>query len=296
MTSDLSTGKRRDEGGAGATRTARTSSLAALVSGEFGVPLENIMLLRHSTESIKKLLAAGGTVEDYTYTQPTGSAYDYRHPDKSPIDLVVVIVRDHVYGVYEVLGVEREGTTYSLTSDAHRRFDIARGKPPRPASRFSMKPLHTAYAGLPVSGWEGRSRTAVQRSDGSFFLEIAVVPRVDPADSSTLQQDLNTRVHAALADTPEQRRHRLALAPKLPRAVTVTSTAFVRNADVIAEVLLRAEGRCESCLAPAPFLRKKDRSPYLEVHHKVRLADGGEDTVANAIALCPNCHRREHHA
>src|SRR5690606_33099885 len=101
-----------------------------------------------------------------------------------------------------ILGVEREGTTYSLTSEAHQRFDMARGKPPRPAKRFSMQPMRTAYAGLPVHGWEGRSRTAVQRSDGSFFLEIAVTPRVDPEDSSTLQQQLNHRLQAALSDTP----------------------------------------------------------------------------------------------
>lgn len=270
--------------------------LAQLVSEEFGVPLDKIMLLRHSADSIRKLQAAGGTVEDYTCTQPTESAYDYLHPRKTPVELVVVIVRDHVYGVFRVLGVEREGTSYSLTSEAHQRFDMARGKPPRPAKRFSMRPMHTAYADLPVHGWEGRSRTAVQRSDGSFFLEIAVAPWVDPEDSSTLQQQLDRRLQAALSDTPAQRRERLALAPKLPRMVTVTTAAFVRNADVIAEVLSRAAGKCESCLSPAPFFRKKDQSPYLEVHHRVRLADGGEDSVANAIALCPNCHRREHYA
>ena len=270
--------------------------LAQLVAEEFGVPLDSVMLLRHSAESVKKLLAAGGTVEDYTYTQPTETAYDYLHPHKTPVELVVVIVRDHVYGVFKVLGVEREGTTYSLTSEAHQRFDMARDKPPRPAKRFSMRPMHTAYADLRVHGWEGRSRTAVQRSDGSFFLEIAVAPLVGPEDSSTLQQQLDQRLQAALSDTPAQRRERLALAPKLPRVVTVKTTAFVRNADVIAEVLSRAAGKCESCLSPAPFFRRKDQSPYLEVHHKVRLADGGEDTVANAIALCPNCHRREHYA
>ncbi|WP_414449152.1 HNH endonuclease [Burkholderia sp. 22PA0099] len=47
------------------------------------------------------------------------------------------------------------------------------------------------------------------------------------------------------------------------------------------------------CERPAPF-RRPNGSPYLEVHHRVRLADGGDDTVENAIALCPNCHR-EHH-
>ncbi|MGB4922720.1 MAG: HNH endonuclease signature motif containing protein, partial [Candidatus Nitrotoga sp.] len=34
--------------------------------------------------------------------------------------------------------------------------------------------------------------------------------------------------------------------------------------------------------------------PYLEVHHKMQLAKGGEDTVENALGLCPNCHRYSH--
>lgn len=46
----------------------------------------------------------------------------------------------------------------------------------------------------------------------------------------------------------------------------------------------------------APFLRKKDNSPYLEVHHIITLANGVDDTVENAIAVCPNCHRELHFA
>lgn len=56
-----------------------------------------------------------------------------------------------------------------------------------------------------------------------------------------------------------------------------------------------AKGICERCRKPAPFIRDNDNSPYLEVHHKIPLADGGDDTVENAIALCPNCHRQAHY-
>jgi hypothetical protein len=38
-----------------------------------------------------------------------------------------------------------------------------------------------------------------------------------------------------------------------------------------------------------------DGSPFLETHHLIRLADGGPDTVENAVAVCPNCHRRLHY-
>lgn len=272
-------------------------SLAMLVAKEFGVSLDRVMLLRHSSQSVSRLLAAGSSVEEYTFTQPTGSSYDYAHPTKGAIEIVVVVVEDRVFGVYRVLGIESEGTTYSLTSEAHQRFDSARGKAPRAAKRFRMEALPSPYAGLPISGWEGgRSRTAVQRSQGSFFLAIAVEADSAPIESSALQQRLRQSVNQALADTSTQRRRRLTLATKLSRRIRVTSWEFVRNPDVIAEVLHRAEGRCESCGAAAPFTRSSDGSPYLEVHHKQRLADGGEDTIVNALALCPNCHRREHYA
>ncbi|MFX5176317.1 HNH endonuclease, partial [Acinetobacter baumannii] len=52
---------------------------------------------------------------------------------------------------------------------------------------------------------------------------------------------------------------------------------------------------CECCGSLAPFSRRRDGSPYLEVHHKRPLSKGGDDTVENAVALCPNCHRFEHH-
>jgi len=80
----------------------------------------------------------------------------------------------------------------------------------------------------------------------------------------------------------------------IPKQVEVISIAFRRNPDVVAAVLERANGFCEACKQKAPFLRAKDNSPYLEVHHEIRLADGGKDNLSNAIALCPNCHRKAH--
>lgn len=91
------------------------------------------------------------------------------------------------------------------------------------------------------------------------------------------------------------RRERLKSAEKKPKVIFVISKAFVRNYDVVAEVLDRANGKCERCKKSAPFNRAKDGTPYLEVHHKIQLAKGGLDSVENAIALCPNCHRQEHH-
>lgn len=96
-------------------------------------------------------------------------------------------------------------------------------------------------------------------------------------------------------DTSTSRKARLAQAGRKPKKRTVAITVFDRNPDVIAEVLANANGLCGECGEAAPFIKASDGNPYLEVHHKVRLADNGDDTVENAIALCPNCHRKAHY-
>ncbi len=73
----------------------------------------------------------------------------------------------------------------------------------------------------------------------------------------------------------------------------VTITQRERDPFVSAHVKRRAKGMCDLCNMPAPFKDQKGR-PYLESHHVVWLAEGGEDTIENAVALCPNCHRKMH--
>jgi 5-methylcytosine-specific restriction protein A len=79
-----------------------------------------------------------------------------------------------------------------------------------------------------------------------------------------------------------------------PPRVTSTTERVVRDPKVKAWVLDAADGYCENCGQPAPFVQE-DGTPFLEVHHIKWLAEGGSDTVTNAVALCPNCHRRFHY-
>lgn len=91
-----------------------------------------------------------------------------------------------------------------------------------------------------------------------------------------------------------KRIERISAAQKLPGYTVVEHKAYLRNSDIVAEKLLRAKGICEDCGAKAPFFKKSDGTPYLEVHHIISLASGGEDTLENTVALCPNCHRKRH--
>lgn len=69
--------------------------------------------------------------------------------------------------------------------------------------------------------------------------------------------------------------------------------SYERDEYIKLYALERANGNCQLCEEPAPFL-KKDGSPFLEVHHIDYLANNGSDTIDNVAALCPNCHRKMH--
>lgn len=129
--------------------------------------------------------------------------------------------------------------------------------------------------------------------------DIDIDKKTVPRDFSKSTADINRALDEGIAESlkldPRERLKRLKVAPKKPARVEVTSVVFERNPDVVAEVLYQAKGRCGACGKEAPFLRRKDNTPYLEVHHVTPLSEGGEDTVSNAIALCPNCHRKRHY-
>ena len=88
-------------------------------------------------------------------------------------------------------------------------------------------------------------------------------------------------------------KRRAALAPRKPQVRESQTTQLARNQAVVEYVKMAASGICDLCDKPAPF-KNKEGVDYLECHHVVRLADQGDDIISNAVALCPNCHRRMH--
>jgi hypothetical protein len=113
---------------------------------------------------------------------------------------------------------------------------------------------------------------------------------------STKQRSFQKSIALSSGDSQSARLARLAFAPKKAEQILTTVVSWNRNPDVVAEALYRANGVCGMCKKNAPFKRKVDNTPFLEVHHVVPLsAEGGDDTIENVIALCPNCHRRAHY-
>jgi 5-methylcytosine-specific restriction protein A len=157
------------------------------------------------------------------------------------------------------------------------------------ANQFSVENLVKVNDGKPL-----RPRT--RAGDWAYVNELPLWVKVDKtAIKEQLDEELKKGIEESTSLDDNARKSRLATAPKKPEQIQVVSQVFRRNPDVIVEVLKRANGKCEHCGADAPFLRAKDGSPYLEIHHWKPLADDGEDTVENAGALCPNCHRELHY-
>jgi 5-methylcytosine-specific restriction endonuclease McrA len=123
------------------------------------------------------------------------------------------------------------------------------------------------------------------------------ITKINDIKSSNDIEDkkLYSQVQKSLNSNSEGRQKRLNdVRNPFPDSYYTTVKLYHRNPDVIAEVLSQSKGICEKCGKEAPFKRASDGTAYLEIHHIKRLADGGEDNVANAIAVCPNCHREYH--
>ena len=94
--------------------------------------------------------------------------------------------------------------------------------------------------------------------------------------------------------TEELRRLASTQGEKFPTMRVAEVHVFERSRYVRLLALRLANGICAGCRKPAPFNRKANGQPYLEVHHKTPLSRKGEDREENTEALCPNCHRQRH--
>ena len=188
---------------------------------------------------------------------------------------------------------------------------------PRGQATFSPTSLHRALVKGPLAGRTEASvgrrmsniSTVLKDADEPWISRYpASLPHVGAGVSATLIQLLeqirgeankSTIYPKKAAERANVLRARGRMAKPAgnptPAQKRGSRTVYVRDPHVVAWVAQEANGICEACGLPAPF-ETYWGAPYLEVHHIKRLADAGPDTVDNAAALCPNCHRRLHHS
>lgn len=114
------------------------------------------------------------------------------------------------------------------------------------------------------------------------------------------------KIPKKLIDTKEFEREKLArklsneeiierakYASKKATSRIVTTKNYERNPFISEYAKRWANGTCQLCEKPAPYNNKKGDA-HLHTHHVEWLSRGGEDSIYNTVALCPNCHDKMH--
>ncbi|WP_260579418.1 HNH endonuclease [Vreelandella populi] len=114
-----------------------------------------------------------------------------------------------------------------------------------------------------------------------------------PFDETTAQELFEKKERKARKLSDSELRERAEKSPAQVGSRIGQTTVIPRSPYIAAYAKRRANGHCELCKQPAPFETKKGE-PYLECHHIEWLAKGGDDSIENTVALCPNCHRKMH--
>lgn len=123
--------------------------------------------------------------------------------------------------------------------------------------------------------------------EGNKLLKFSLLPVrdgevVDDIDEGEVAGNFSSLRQELIAEAPQGGRGKIGIVLHRKRSAKIRKYTH-----------MRANGFCESCANRAPF-KNSVGQPFLEVHHILRLADDGPDSVENVVALCPNCHRKAH--
>lgn len=216
-------------------------------------------------------------------------------PSKKPSSWTDAELAGAVRAYVGMLHAELKGVAYSKSAVSQELRDGPLAGRTKSSVEFRMQNISAALNELRMPIIQGyrpaqnigstvkKKMISLLRENGSDTL-LDFVPT---ADTSSLASKVTA--------LREQNLPRVPVGALRPTTVTVMSTKFERNPAVKAWVLTESKGLCEGCSASAPFVGQ-DGLPFLEVHHVMPLANQGSDTTTNAVALCPNCHRRCHYA
>lgn len=200
-----------------------------------------------------------------------------------------------VLGYLEMLSDELAGRPYNKADVNRQLREGPLSHRTKASVEFRMQNISAALYELKMPHLSGYLPA---RNIGSAVKEkIITALRTNGVES--LSAYVPTADQAALAakvgDLRKRHLGKIPTGTKTPAVVPTSGVSYVRDPAVKAWILQNAKGVCEGCAQPAPFVGQ-DSLPYLEVHHVMGLASHGSDTVTNAAALCPNCHRRCHFA
>jgi 5-methylcytosine-specific restriction enzyme A len=135
-----------------------------------------------------------------------------------------------------------------------------------------------------------------QAPDGTGAMRQSIVFSLLPASDLDGDAARSLASDGETADLQILRREALAAvsAPAHADQIVAKRNIYERSNKIRSYVLARANGYCDACSRPAPFV-SIGGIPYLEPHHIRRLGDGAPDDPRYMAAVCPNCHREIHY-
>lgn len=217
----------------------------------------------------------------------------------------LVLVSDHTKGLYE--DKWRDNIIhYTGMGNGNQRFSYKQNKTVYESRENGiilflfevLKPTQYIFQGEVELAEEPYMSTQVQKDVG--MREVCIFPLKVKDNSSpvaiemNIMQDRERKLERKVRrETFNDLKEKASMAIGQPSKRKVYTNAFERNPYVKEYVLKKSNGICQLCNLQAPF-QDKSGNPYLEVHHIEWLSKGGDDTIENAIALCPNCHRKMH--
>lgn len=215
------------------------------------------------------------------------------------------------YGIKTVTKTDKAKKAYVTNAEQNGAIRAAGINPSdvRPATTFPITLVGETVQSVQASYYDSeRGETAERTPESrigrdfiSHWLEVGdrvLIGNIGPqllALKLTTATDQSTLVDDIARANPEAIYEKAKRAKGKPKTTTVTRVDFARNPFVVRGALLRSGGKCEMPDCKTTLFLKEDGVPFLEVHHITPLSEDGDDSLENAAALCPNCHREQHH-
>ena len=213
---------------------------------------------------------------------------------KKDSDWSVSEIKAAVDAYLKMLALELSGQKFVKTDENLALRETALPTRTKGSVEFRMQNISTVLMKMDRDFIKGYKPAKNAGSNVDQLIRAALTERgVQPGDPTapTSDEEMLERRAAVLQ---KQKIKEPPKGIKKPKRAASSRTVYVRDPEVRAWVRNEAEGHCDGCGEPAPF--QKLDLPYLEVHHVKPLAEKGSDQITNAVALCPNCHRRCHHS
>lgn len=200
-----------------------------------------------------------------------------------------------VKAYFDMLALESQGEKYSKAAVNRALRSNFLGNRSKGAVEFRMQDISAVLQELChpiIKGYLPRGNVGVDVSERikKIIFEKNLLCEGDyqpTSDSDELDKKVTAFLSKGLIGKPAGQSN--------PKKQQTPQISYERDPLVKAWILQNAKGICELCDQQGPFTDKSGKY-FLEAHHVVFLSQGGEDSTENAVALCPNCHKKCHHA